>query len=425
MINKRNTLALLGGEPVINKAFRPYNTFDNQESYAVNEVIQNGVLSGYIAAVGSHFMGGPKVRDFEKKIANYFGVKHALAVNSWTSGLISAVGAIGIEPGDEIITTPWTMAATATAILHWNAIPVFSDIDDDTFNIAPSAIEKLITSKTKAIITVDIFGQSVAMDEIQLIANRYNLKIISDTAQSPGATLNGRFAGTMADIGGLSFNYHKHIHCGEGGVLFTDSDTLAERLSMIRNHAEAVIRPKKSSELCNMLGYNFRMGEIEAAIATVQLDKLSSAIRSRQLAAEQLNKGLTHLPGLTVPKVSKGATHVYYMYGMKINVDELGVTRDYIVKALKAEGVPGIILGYQNIHRLPIFQQKIAYGTNHFPWHMDGYSNDINYRQGICPIAETLHDKTFIGLNMCMYDFSEYEVSKIIESFNKVWSYLI
>ena len=150
-------LALLGGQKTIPSAFPKYNPIGKEELVAAQQVIESGVLSQFIGAWHEDFYGGPKVREFEKAAADYFGVKHAVTVNSWTSGLVAAVGAIGIEPGDEVITTPWTMCATATAILHWNGIPVFADIDPETYNLDPKSIEKNITPFTKAIVVADIF----------------------------------------------------------------------------------------------------------------------------------------------------------------------------------------------------------------------------------------------------------------------------
>lgn len=417
-------LALLGGTPVINRPLEPYKSMGEEEVHAAAEVIRSGVLSAYIGAPGPGFMGGPKVRALEAQAAEYFGVKHAIAVNSWTSGLIAAVGAIGVEPGDEIITTPWTMAATATAILHWNAIPVFADIDPDTFNIDPQCVEKLITPRTKAIMSVDIFGQSADMKALRAIADRHGLKIISDTAQAPGAKYGERHTGTLADIGGFSLNYHKHIHCGEGGILVTNDDRLAKRMCLIRNHAEAVIQTDVPAELCNMLGYNFRLGEIEAAIASLQLQKLEQKILSRQKVASELNNGLSSLSALTVPKVGNDATHVYYVYGLKFNTaNPANINRADFCRALMAEGVPSIIQGYQNLHRLPLFTHKIAYGTNHFPWSINEGSRAYSYSLGICPVAEELHAASFIGLNLCLYELGQSDVTLIIEAFSKVHRY--
>ena len=154
---KFNTLALFGGPKTIIKNFAPYNPIGKEEIAAGKAVIESGVLSKYIGAWHPDFLGGPKVKEFEAACTEFFGVKHAVTVNSWTSGLVAAVGAIGIGPGDEVITTPWTMSASATAILHWSGIPVFADIDRDTFNLDLSSVERNITDQTKAIISVDIF----------------------------------------------------------------------------------------------------------------------------------------------------------------------------------------------------------------------------------------------------------------------------
>ena len=413
------TLAIHGGAPVIESPLELFRSMGEEEVQAAADVVRSGVLSAFIGAPGEFFLGGPEVRAFERQAADYFGVKHAITVNSWTSGLIAAVGAIGIEPGDEIITTPWTMSATAMAILHWNAIPVFADIDPATFNIDPASVEKLIGPRTRAIMAADIFGQTADMPELRRIADRHGLKLITDTAQSPGARTGKLYTGTFADIGGFSLNYHKHIHCGEGGILVTNDDRLAERLCLIRNHAESVIKSDDPADLSNMIGYNFRLGEIEAAIGSVQLGKLEGRVASRQRAAAQLNAGLAGLKGLTTPAVAPGATHVYYIYGLTIDTAALGVPRERIVAALKAEGVPGVMAGYQNLHLLPIFRQKIAYGAHGFPWTLA--ERDIPYGPGVCPVAEQLHSETFLGLSLCMCEFHPADVDQVVAAFQKVW----
>ena len=416
------TLALLGGKPAVLAGFKAFNTIGNEEIAAVTEVLRSGVLSGYIGARGEAFMGGPKVKAFEAAAAKYFGVKHAVAVNSWTSGLTASIGAIGLEPGDEVITTPWTMVATATAILQWNGIPVFADIDPVSFNLDPESVEKCISPRTKAIMAVDIFGQSCDMRALRDIATQHNLKLLGDTAQSPGAQYYGTSTGTIADIGGFSLNYHKHIHCGEGGILVTDNDEYATRLQLIRNHAEAVVDSSDPHVLCNMLGSNFRMGEIEAAIATEQLKKLAANIKSRQRVGAELNAGLGALSGLAIPKVSDGCTHVYYIYGITLDIAKLGVSRDKIVAALRAEGVPGVGSGYQNVHLYPLFQQRIAYGTRGFPWTSPYCGRDVTYERGICPVAEKLHAETFMSLNICLNDYSSGDVALVVGAFEKVWA---
>jgi perosamine synthetase len=414
-------LALFGGPKTIQTEFKRYNPLGHEEVQAAKEVIESGVLSQFLGVWHADFYGGPKVQEFERQCAKYFGVKHAVTVNSWTSGLIAAVGAIGIEPGDEVIVTPWTMSASATAILHWNAIPVFADIDPETFNLCPKSVEANITPYTKAIMVVDIFGQSADMDELMAIAEKYGLKVISDTAQAPGALYKSKCAGTLAHVGGYSLNYHKHIHTGEGGIIVTNDDDIAERLQLIRNHAEVVVGDKGVTNLSNMVGHNFRLGEIECAMGIEQLKKLGGFVQSRQSLANKLTEGLKGLRGLRTPVVKADRTHVYYVYPLILDPEELDVSRDQIHAALQAEGV-AVSKRYQNIHLLPMYQNKMAYGSNGFPWTSDICNRDVNYSKGICPVAEELNDSTYLGFGMCVYDLNYEDIDLIIKAFKKVWS---
>lgn len=414
-------LALFGGLKTIQTPFRRYNPIGAEEVEAAKKVVESGVLSQFLGCWDPDFYGGPKVQEFERACETYFEVKHAVTVNSWTSGLIAAVGAIGIEPGDEVIVSPWTMCASATAILHWNAIPVFADIESDTFCLDPKSVEANITPYTKAILAVDIFGHSAEMDTLMALARKHGLKVITDTAQAPGALYKGKYAGTRSDVGGYSLNYHKHIHTGEGGILVTDDDDIADRLRLIRNHAEAVVGDKGMSDLRNMIGYNFRLGEIECAIGIEQLKKLDGLVKARQRAAERLTFGLQQLPGLQTPIVMPGCTHSYYVYSMVLDVARLGVSRERICKALEAEGVMGLAPGYANLHLLPLYQQKIAYGSHGFPWSSDICHRDVDYRKGICPVAEELHDSGYLGLAMCRHELSDQDVDLITTAFKKVW----
>jgi perosamine synthetase len=420
----QNKLALLGGPKSIGSSFKRYNSMGKEEVDAAKAVVESGVLSQFIGSWEPDFYGGSKVQAFERQCETYFGVKHAVTVNSWTSGLVAAVGAIGIEPGDEIIVSPWTMCASATAILHWNAIPVFADIEADTFCLDPASVEANITPHTRAIMAVDIFGQAADMDALMRIAERHGLKVITDTAQAPGAMYKGALTGTQAHVGGYSLNYHKHIHTGEGGILVTNDDEIAKRLQLIRNHAEAVVGPMGMTDLRNMIGHNFRLGEIECAIGIEQLKKLDGFVATRQRAAERLTAGLSQLPGLRTPIVRPDCTHVYYVYPMVLDLQVLGVPRARIVEALEAEGVAGLAAGYVNVHLLPMYQQKMAYGSKGFPWTSDICRRDVSYDKGICPVAEALHDATFMGYEMCVHDLADTEVDALIGAFQKVWSQL-
>ena len=422
MMTDTETLALFGGSKTIGRPFGRFNPIGAEEVAAAKAVVETGVLSKFLGCWDPDFYGGPKVQDFERQCEAYFGVKHAVTVNSWTSGLVAAVGAIGIEPGDEVIVSPWTMCASATAILHWNAIPVFADIEAETFCLDPAAVEANITPYTKAIMAVDIFGQSCDMEALMAIATRHNLTIITDTAQAPGTTYRGQVTGTLAHVGGYSLNYHKHIHTGEGGILVTNDDRIAERLQLIRNHAEGVVGDKGVTDLRNMLGHNFRLGEIESAIGIEQLKKLSRFVASRQRAAGRLSAGLSDLPGLRLPRVRPGSTHAYYMYPMVLDVDQLGLPRERILAALEAEGVTGLAAGYACLHLLPMYQQKIAYGSKGFPWTSDICHRDVSYAKGICPVAEGLHDQTYLGYEMCLHEMTDDDCDLMIAAFRKVWA---
>lgn len=420
----REKLALLGGSKTINKKFKRYNSIGSEEVAAAKAVIETGVLSRFLGCSGPDFLGGDRVREFERNWADHFKIKHAVSVNSNTSGLMAAVGALNVEPGDEIIVSPWTMSASATAILVWNAIPVFADIEEKTFNLDPESIEKNITPYTKAILVTDIFGQAAKLDEIMAIAKKHNLKVIEDSAQAPGAVYKDRYVGTVADIGVFSLNYHKHIHTGEGGVCVTNDDQLAERMQLIRNHAEVAAKGKGVKEINNLIGFNFRLTEVQAAIAIEQLKKLPELVNNRRKVADRLTEGLKDVEGLRTPFVMDDCTHVYYVYPLIIDPEYLGVDLNRLCAALLAEGVPNIGQGYQLLYELPLYQKKIAYGRSGFPWSGGVYKGNVSYEMGICPTAENLHYKTYFGLDLCVNSYENDEVDLVLEAFKKVWNNL-
>lgn len=418
-----SNLALFGGPKLLTQSFTPYCSIGREEADAALAVVKTGILSKFLGSWSPGFYGGEYVQAFERAWESYFSVNHAVTVNSATSGLIAAVGAVGVEPGDEVIVSPWTMSASATAILVWNAIPVFADIEDETYTLDPASIEQNITPYTRAIMVTDIFGHPAALDEIMAIARKHHLKVIEDCAQAPGALYHGRYAGTVADVGVFSLNYHKHIHTGEGGVCVTNDAKLVERLQLIRNHAEAVVGDKDVADLSNMIGFNFRMTEIEAAIGIEQLKKLNALTARRIEVSDRLSAGLNGLKGLRTPVVKRGCTHVYYVYPLLYNPEETGVQRDHLFKALVAEGVP-VGDRYTNIHLLPIYQKKMAYGTKGFPWSADFYKGQVIYEKGICPVAEALQDGRHLGVGMCVNAYTDQDIDLIIEAFHKVWMHL-
>ena len=195
-------------------------------------------------------------------------------------------------------------------------------------------------------------------------------------------------------------------------------------MRLIRNHAEAVVGSKGEVDISNMLGHNFRLGEIEASIGIEQLKKLSDLVLTRAKAADFLTKQLSDLPGVLLPQILPGNTHVYYVYPIILDIQKIGVSRNMIVEALKAEGLEGVFGGYANVHRLPLYQKKIAYGSKGFPWVEGVCHRNIDYDVGICPIAEKLHDETFLGIEMCLFDWTENEIVLAADAFRKVWSNL-
>lgn len=424
-------LALLGGEKVRKTKFPPYRVIGKEEEKAVARVFESGIFSRFLGCWHEDFYGGPEVRAFEAEWAAHFQVKHAIAVNSATSGIYCAVSAVGVGPGDEVIVSPYSMSVSACAPLIYNAIPIFADIEEDYFCLDPESVEERITERTKAIIVVDIFGQPYEADKINAIARKFNLYVIEDCAQAPGATYKGKFAGTLGDIGIYSLNYHKHIHTGEGGVVVTNDDTLAEQICLIRNHAEAVVGDKGFSSLVNMIGFNYRMTEIEAAIGREQLKKLASLLDSRLKNIEYLAKELSNIPCIEPAKVRPECKHAYYVHPIKFNQEVAGIHRNKFVEAVKAELMPielreteGIKIGSGYVKPLylqPLYQNKIVYGESGCPWTCEMYKGNANYIKGICPVAEKMHEEILITHELMRPPMTREDLDDVIKTFEKVW----
>jgi dTDP-4-amino-4,6-dideoxygalactose transaminase len=419
----KRKLALNGGVPLITESFPRYNPIGREELDAAHAVIESGRLSDFLGSWGPGFFGGEQVKAFEEAWASHFGVEHAVSMNSNTSGLVAALGAVGLSPGDEVIVSPWTMSATATAILVWNAIPVFADIEEETFNLGPASIERNVTEQTRAILVTDIFGHPAEYDEIGRIAEKHGLAVIEDAAQAPGASYKGRPAGTLADIGVFSLNFHKHIHTGEGGVCVTNDLKLAERLQLIRNHGEAVVEAKGELDISNIIGFNFRLTEVQAAIGIEQLKKLDRIVAAKSLAATRLSDRLNHLGGLRTPIVKEDCIHSFYGYPFLVDDQVIGVPRDRIVEALRAEGLLAAG-GYCNLHLLPMYQQRIAYGTGGFPWTSECYQGNVSYDKGICPVAERLHERDYMTVGWALYKNTDEQVDLTADVFEKIWDHL-
>jgi dTDP-4-amino-4,6-dideoxygalactose transaminase len=380
------------------KPFPTYNPIGKEEADAAHKVVRSGILSDFIATDGDNFLGGPCVREFEQRWADYHGVKHAVSFNSATSGLIAAMGTLEVLPGDEVLVIGYSMCISATAPLFYDAIPVFVDIDPDYYGMDPDQIEKQITPRTKVILPVDLFGQSVDMVRINAIARNHGLRVLNDAAHVPGCRYRDGFAGTFGDIGVFSLNQHKIIHCGEGGVAVTNDDELALRLQLIRNHAEAVVNDMDYGNLTNMLGTNSRMGEVEAAIATEQLKKLPVLLEARIALSEYLTKKLSRLDYLTPPKVRPSSSHVYYLYPLRYHAEATGITRSRFVQNLRDLGVPihKFAEGYiRPLYCEPIFVHRQKF-KNGFPYKLLPSEQQPLYESGICPVQERLFDHEMI-----------------------------
>ena len=416
----KEKLAILGGTPVREKPFASYNYIGKEESRAAANVIKSGVLSKFLGCWSDDFFGGPKIRELEKKWASYIGAKYAITVNSCTSGLHAACGAIGIGPGDEVIVSPYTMSASASCVLVYNAVPIFADIDEDNFCLSAESIEKVITPRTKAIVVVHIMGQPADMDGIMKLAVKHKLKVIEDCAQAPGAEYKNKKVGTLGDIGVFSLNYHKHIHTGEGGVAVTNDAELDKRLRLIRNHGEAVVEDMGEHNLVNMLGFNYRMTEIEAAIGIEQLKKLDRLVEKRIRLADYLTRELSDIEGIIPPKVHAAAKHVYYIYPIKLRADILGISRDTFTKAVIAEGVP-LYQGYvKPLYLQPIYQKQVLYGEKGCPFKCQYYSKKLLYEKGLCPVTERMHYKELLYTNLCYPPLTNRDMDDIVRAIEKV-----
>ena len=417
MINDNKKLAILGGSPVIQEPLKPYRSLGTEELEAVIEVVRSNCLSGFFGSWQDGFLGGPRVRAFETAWAEKFGVQHVISVNSNTSGLCAAVGAAGVGPGDEVIVPCTTMSATAMAPLVYGGIPVFADIDEDYFCLDLENVRNNLTDKTKAIIAVNLFGQAAPLKELRNLCDQRGIILIEDNAQAPLATEQGRYCGTVGHISVFSLNRHKHVHTGEGGMCCTDDGGLAQRLQMIRNHAEAVVGEAAVDDITNMVGFNFRMTELSAAIGLVQLAHIEDHINRRKCVGDALSQGVEGLQGLDAPQVRQGCTHVYYGWVLRYNQEILGPSRGAFVKALNAEGFPCSEGYLKPLYLLPIFQQRKAIGRHGFPFTL----TDRTYETGLCPTAERLYQKEFIMFQPCAWSLNDSTVGRLVEAIRKVF----
>ncbi len=309
---------------------------------------------------------GPKLGEFEQAFAKYIGRKRAVAVNSGTSGLFLSLSAIGIKPGDEVITTPFTFIASATTIMMCGAKPVFVDIDPVSLNIDYKKIEAAITEKTKAIIPVEIFGNPAGFDKICEIANKYNLPVIEDSCEALGSSLNGKMAGTLGKMSVFAFYPNKQITTGEGGMILTDDDNLADLCVSLRNQGRDT-RPCVSTGWLNhqRLGYNFRLSDINCALGIAQLSRIEEIKAKRTQVANWYQEMLADDNRLIVPQTAEGCDINWFVFVVCLAESSLE-KRDMILKKMTNKGIQ-VSNYFPPVHLMPFIAENYGYKQGDFP----------------------------------------------------------
>lgn len=420
-------LAIHGGSRVRDVPFAPRITMGEAERRAVAEVMESDVLSAYLGGPGDGFLGGPRVREFEERWAAAFGYRHAITTNSWSTGLMTCIGSLALEPGDEMICPPYTMSATATAALFYGVVPVFADVEPETFGLDPASVEKAVTDRTRAIMVVHLFGTPAKMTALLDIARRHDLRVIEDAAQAPLATYDGRPVGGQGDLGGFSLNYHKHIHTGEGGVIVTDDDDLALRCQLIRNHGENIVESHGVEDLANTIGSNYRLTELQAAIGIEQLKRLPGILDARQQLADHLASALAGRPGLDPLVVPPGRRSAYYGFPIRYDEHETGIPRSAFVDAVNAELPPpetadqiALSGGYTRpLYLNPAFQQRVAIGSGGWPFSESQLPDDA-YAAGTCPTAEDLYERGLVYTMLAREPLDPSDVDDFVRAVDKV-----
>jgi len=349
-----NHLAADGGKPVCSTIL-PYGrqSVDEEDIQAVIEVLRSDWLTT-----------GPKVSEFENAFADFVGAKYAVAVSSGTAALHSAVFAVGIGPGDEVIVPPITFAATANAVVFQRGTPIFADVDADTLLLDPCKAEAKITSHTKAIIAVDYAGQPCDYDSLKRITERHNLILIADACHALGATYKGQKVGTLADLNVFSFHPVKHITTGEGGMITTSNPQFAERMRIFRNHGittdyhQRELQGSWYYEMIN-LGYNYRITDFQCALGLSQINKLKGWVKRRQEIAKFYHETFSDISGIIPLKINTNVSHAYHLFVVRVIKSELGMDRSKVFNELRKAGI-SVNVHYIPVHLHPFYQKKFG-----------------------------------------------------------------
>jgi perosamine synthetase len=366
------TLAIDGGTPV-RGSFLPYGHQSIEESdiQAVVDVLRSDWLTT-----------GPKVVEFEEAFATQVGAKHAVSFSSGTAALHGAAFAAGLKSGDEAITTPLTFAATANCVLYQGATPVFADVCPDTLNLDPEQVERRLTERTRAILSVDYAGHPADLDAIREIASRRRLIVIEDACHALGAEYRDRKVGAIADMTVFSFHPVKHITTGEGGMVATDNPQFAETLRRFRNHGISTdARQRQSAGQWHyemvLLGFNYRLPDIACALGTEQLKRLKSNLARRREIAARYEKAFHQMPGVIAPSVRADANPAWHLYPIRLDLKKLTADRAQIFRALRAENI-GVNVHYIPVHLHPYYRDRFGYKGGEFPVAEDAYSRLIS-----------------------------------------------
>lgn len=363
------SLAVNGGQPV-RKTLLPYGHHDigDDDIQVVIEVLRSDWLTT-----------GPKVAEFEQAFANFVGAREAVAVSSGTAALHSAMDAIGIGPGDEVIVPAMTFAASANCVVFQGGTPVFVDVNPDTLLLDPSLVEQKITPRTKAIIAVDYAGQACEYETLRDISHRHGLTLVADACHALGGSYKGRAVGSLADLSIFSFHPVKHITSGEGGMVTTDDPGLAGRMRIFRNHgitSDHHQRQKQDAWFYEMveLGYNYRLTDFQCALGMCQLRKLRKWVSRRQAIANHYNLALAEMSTVKPLSVRQEISHAYHLYVIILDLTELKHTRADVFAALRAEGI-GVNVHYIPVHLHPYYRHRLNTGP------------------GLCPVAEAAYER--------------------------------
>jgi len=397
-------LALLGGTPTRTRPFTSWPIFGKAEEKRLLRTLRSGKWGR---------LHGPEVAEFESRFAAMHGCKHGIAVVNGTVSLRIALQAAGIRAEDEVIIPPYTFFSTASGVIEANAIPVFADIDLDTFNISPKAIEAAITPRTRAIIPVHFAGQPADMDAIMAIARKRKLMVIEDAAHAHGASYRNKPAGSIGRIASFSFQSSKNMTAGEGGILTTNDDTLAESCRSIHNCGRV---PCGVWYEHHVISGNYRLGEFQGAILNAQLDRLEAQTKTRDRNGKHLASRLADLPGLHPQKRSANCTrHSYHLFMLRIDGKKFGAPRAAVVKALQAEGIP-CSGGYGfPLHRQPMFRNK-AFGP-----FLPKASAKLDYRKTHCPNSDLICREQCVWLEQNMFLGRRADMDDIACAFEKVY----